>query len=99
MIEAEKIRESLREKPNGQLHHREGQELEFKEQFNLARFAEYFRDFAAFANNRGGYLVCGVSDSSRVATSLSEKSIDQFERIDPEQITGFLLEIFAPVIE
>lgn len=99
MIEAEKIREFLREKPNGRLHHREGQELEFKEQFNLAGLAEYFRDFAAFANNRGGYLVCGVSDSPRVATGLSAKSIDQFERIDPERITGFLLEIFSPAIE
>jgi predicted HTH transcriptional regulator len=41
------------------LHHREGQELEFKEQFSFAGLAEYFKDFAAFANNRGGYLIFG----------------------------------------
>ncbi len=60
-IQEDTIREFLR--VNGKhLHHREGQELEFKEQFNLAGLAEYFRDFAAFANNRGGYLVFGVTD-------------------------------------
>ena len=34
------------------LHHRENQELEFKEQFNLAGLADYFRDFVAFSNNK-----------------------------------------------
>src|SRR5262245_51164384 len=53
------------------LRHREGQELEFKEQFNLAGLADYFRDFAAFANNRGGYLIFGVQDSPRIPIGLS----------------------------
>jgi predicted HTH transcriptional regulator len=48
------------------LYHREGQELEFKEQFNLAGLVDYFRDFAAFANNRGRYLIFGVKDSPRI---------------------------------
>ena len=77
------------------LFHREGQELEFKEQFSLAALADYFRDFSAFANNRGGYLVHGIKDSPRTRTGLSEKSIEQFNKIDPEKITGFLLEMFS----
>lgn len=58
MIDEADVHELLRTKGEGDyLYHREGQELEFKEQFNLAGLADYFRDFAAFANNRGGYLI------------------------------------------
>jgi hypothetical protein len=99
LIEVATVEELLRTKPDGRIHHREGQELEFKEQFNLAGLADYFKDFAAFANNRGGYLVFGVSDKPRLAVGLSDKSIEQFERIDPEKITGYLLEIYSPVVE
>lgn len=77
------------------LYHREGQELEFKEQFNLAGLADYFRDFAAFANNRGGYLIFGVKDSPRIPNGMNINSISQFNNIDPEKITGYLLEIFS----
>ncbi|MCB1886946.1 MAG: ATP-binding protein [Rhodocyclaceae bacterium] len=98
MIDVEVVKELLR--LNGErLFHREGQELEFKEQFNLAALADYFRDFAAFANNRGGYLIFGVKDAPRILIGMSDKSIKQFERVDPEKITGFLLEIFSSDIE
>lgn len=99
MIDATTVQELLRTKLDGRLHHREGQELEFKEQFNLGGLADYFRDFAAFANNRGGYLIYGVSDKPRIPSGLSEKSIEQFDRVDPEKITGYLLEIFSPDIQ
>jgi len=81
------------------LYHREGQELEFKEQFNFSGLAEYFRDFAAFANNRGGYIIFGVKNSPRIPVGLSAKSFDQFDNIDPEKISGFLLELFSPNID
>jgi len=93
-IEKNVIREILR--LNGEyLYHREGQELEFKEQFNLAGLADYFRDFAAFSNNRGGFLVFGVKDSPRVPHGMNEKSIELFQKIDPEKISGYLLELFS----
>ena len=96
MIDEDYVKELLRKKVgDGLLHHREGQELEFKEQFNLSGLADYFRDFAAFANNKGGYLIFGVSDSPRKLKGLSENSFQQFEKIDPEKITGHLLEIFS----
>lgn len=94
MIDPKEVEELVRLKGET-LFHREGQELEFKEQFNLAALADYFRDFSAFANNRGGYLIHGIKDAPRTRTGLSEKSIEQFEKIDPEKITGFLLEIFS----
>ena len=94
MINQKEIEELVRLKGTT-LFHREGQELEFKEQFNLAALADYFKDFAAFANNRGGYLIHGIKDIPRTRAGLSAKSINQFEKIDPERITGFLLEIFS----
>src|SRR5690606_30683006 len=95
MIDEENIKELLRTKVGGGLHHREGQELEFKEQFNLAGLADYFRDFAAFSNNKGGHLIFGVTDTPRKLKGLTQNSLEQFEKIDPEKITGYLLEIFS----
>lgn len=81
------------------LYHREGQELEFKEQYNFKGLAGYFRDFAGFANNRGGYIIFGVKNSPRIPVGLSHKSLDQFDKIDPEKISGFLLDLFSPNIQ
>lgn len=97
MITKDEIRELLRLNED-RLYRREGQELEFKEQFNLATLANYFRDFAAFSNNRGGYLVFGVKDAPRIRIGLNEDSKKQFEKIDPEKITGYLLNIFSAEI-
>lgn len=93
-INENQIKEFLRVK-GAYLFHRETQELEFKEQFNFAGLADYFRDFAAFANNRGGFLIFGVQDSPRIPSGLSQSSLDQFLKLDPEKITGFLLDIFS----
>ena len=93
-MEEKRVLEFLRMKGDF-LYHREGQELEFKEQYNFAGLADYFRDFAGFANNRGGYIIFGIQDSPRIPIGLTRNSIDQFNRIDPERITGFLLEIFS----
>ena len=51
MISEKEILELVRLKGK-KIFHREGQELEFKEQFNLAALADYFRDFAAFADKK-----------------------------------------------
>ncbi len=95
-FDQEKLNELLRLTDEGYLFHRESQELEFKEQFNLAGLADYFRDFAAFGNNRGGYIVFGVKDKPRrELVGLSKSALEQFEKIDPEKISGFLLELFS----
>ena len=83
----------------GCLVRRESQILEFKRSFTFAALAEYFRDFAAFANNRGGYILFGVEDSPRRPTGLSESALERFSSIDPRRITEPLLSLFAPVID
>lgn len=96
MISIEAIKDLLRTREDGTLFHRESQTLEFKESYNLRGLAEYFRDFAAFANNKGGYLIFGVKDRpKRELIGLSEKSRSQLDKTDPEKITGFLLEDFS----
>ncbi len=92
------LKEFLRKK-GGHLFHRESQELEFKEQFNFAGLAEYLKDFAAFANNRGGYLIFGVQNAPRIPSGLSASSLDQFEKIATERITGNILDIFSREID
>lgn len=94
MIDEAALTELLKVK-DGRLFHREGQELEFKEQFNFAGLADYFRDFAAFSNNRGGILLFGVQDAPRLPIGLTAASLEQFQKIDPERITGYLLDIFS----
>jgi predicted HTH transcriptional regulator len=98
-ISKEKIEALLKLKDDKSLYHRESRDLEFKEQFNLAGLAEYFRDFAAFSNCIGGYLIFGVTNSPRKLVGLSDSSVKQFEKIDPEKITGYLLDIFSPDIQ
>jgi len=98
VIDEKALTELLKVK-DGRLFHREGQELEFKEQFNFAGLADYFRDFAAFSNNRGGILLFGVQDAPRLPIGLTAASLEQFQKIDPERITGYLLEIFSSNID
>lgn len=90
------ISELLKVKDDGNLFHRESQYLEFKESFNLAGLADYYRDFSAFANNKGGYLIFGVKDRpKRELVGLSAKATEQFDKLDPEIVSGHLLEIFS----
>lgn len=96
MISPKDIENLLRVREDGSLYHRESQTLEFKESFNFAGLSEYFRDFAAFANNKGGYLIFGVKDRpKRELIGLNDKSSEQFDKIDPEKISGFLLDLFT----
>ena len=81
------------------LDERENEKLEFKEQFSLSGLPNYYKTFAGFANNQGGYLVYGIQNSPRVPVGLSEKSFDQFKKIDPQKITQDLLEVFSASIQ
>ncbi len=90
------ITELLKLKEDGNLFHRESQYLEFKESFNLAGLADYYRDFAAFANNKGGYLIFGIKDRpKRELVGLSAKATEQFDKLDPETVSGHLLDLFS----
>lgn len=99
MITQDVVNELLKRKTDGSLFHREQKDLEYKESFNLNGLAEYFRDFAAFANNSGGYIIFGVTNSPRKLKGLTEKGLKQFGKIDEGKISGFINEHFAPYID
>ncbi len=99
-VSKKKVQDLLETREDGSLFHRESQTLEFKENFNFAGLGEYFRDFAAFANNKGGYLIFGVKDRPRrIISGLTQNSKEQLESLDPEKISGGILEYFSSEIE
>lgn len=74
---------------------RESTRIEFKESFNWSNKSKYAKTMAAFANNDGGYIVFGISDSPRHIVGLNS---NRFEEIDEEKITSYLNENFSPEI-
>jgi hypothetical protein len=75
---------------------REGTTIEFKESFNWNSKDKYGKSAAAFANNRGGYIVFGVKDNPRELVGLQTTN---FEDTDEAKITQYLNGMFSPAIE
>lgn len=77
---------------------RESVTIEFKESYNNAGIAQYFKTIASFANNIGGYLIFGVGDKPRRLIGLKGKSLEQFETLKVEEFTKALMDYFSPSI-
>lgn len=62
----------------GTLKCRESNTVEFKENFNIgsASAVKYAKTMAAYSNNRGGYIILGVSDNPRMLKGLSNNAFD-----------------------
>jgi len=78
------------------LKKRESSNIEFKKSFSLASLAEYGRDSAAFANNRGGYIIFGVENMPHIPIGLKDT---RFVDTDEATITEFMNQHFAPAID
>ena len=74
----------------------EDETLEYKASFSFDE--KLMKAFAAFANNRGGYFVFGVEDSTRRLVGLNSKQLNAFDRFDVAKITQSLNSFFAPSI-
>lgn len=96
----DKLNEIFKKSPFNQnrLLSRESGWLEFKESFNMApsSFAKYTKTCAAFANTKGGYLVFGIKNSPHEMIGMKN---DKFETLDPEKLSTFFNEHFAPEIK
>jgi len=77
---------------------RESSSLEFKESFSWGNVADYTRTCAAFANAKGGYIVFGIKNRPHKLIGLREKALNAFEGIDPEKVSEFFNQHFAPEI-
>jgi predicted HTH transcriptional regulator len=75
----------------------EGLTIEYKETFNFGSLAKYFKTMMAFANNRGGIIIFGVTNSPRIIKGLSKES--QFYNIDPEKIVQFMNEDMSVILD
>lgn len=75
----------------------EGLQIEYKETFNFGSLAKYFKTMMAFANNRGGIIVFGVTDSPRYVKGLDKNS--QFYNIDPEKIVEHMKNYMSTILD
>jgi len=74
---------------------RESNLVEFKESFNWGSKDEYAKSIAAFANNKGGYIIFGVKNKPRELVGLQNNN---FEDTDEAKITEYLNTVFSPEI-
>lgn len=81
---------------SGTLKSRESNTIEFKESFNKGNTAKYAKTMAAYANNRGGYILFGVKDTPRAVVGLSNNN---FDNLNQEQFTEAINSLFSPAIE
>lgn len=81
---------------SGNLKSRESNTVEFKESFNKGNTAKYAKTMAAFSNNRGGYIIFGVTDNPRAVKGLSNNN---FDNLNQEQFTDAINTLFSPELE
>ena len=81
---------------NNHLKRRETYTLEFKEEFNWSdkrSRIKYLKSFAAFANNKGGYLLFGVRNQPHEI-----RGIQNFDDVDGEEISTAISNYFSSEI-
>lgn len=81
---------------NGVVSARETSTMEFKENFNWSNKDKYAKSLASFANNKGGYLIFGISNNPRNLVGLSTNN---FNNLDEAIITSYLNSLFSPEIQ
>lgn len=80
---------------SGRIVSRESNSVEFKESFNWLSKDKYAKSMAAFANNKGGYIVFGIKDTPRDIVGLQSEN---FESTDESKITSYLNSVLSPEI-
>ncbi len=78
----------------GYLTNRESSTIEFKQSINSGYNAAYAKTMAAFANNRGGYIIFGVKDNPREIIGVTHN----FENFNQEKLTDIVNSLFTPEI-
>lgn len=78
----------------GHVTSRERNDLEYKKSFGQKSWAKYAKTMAAFANNRGGYILFGIKDNPRQIVGVNSA----FKGFAQEQFTEYLNSLFAPEI-
>lgn len=82
--------------PEGILKSRESNTVEYKKTFHKNEVPKYAKTLAGFSNNRGGYIIFGVTDAPRRVIGVSKES---FDSIKQEDLTESFNMLFSPSIE
>ena len=77
---------------------RESGDLEFKQSFGWSSLTKYLKTCAAYANVKGGYIVFGIANRPHILVGLSGATLQAFENIDPQKLTGHFNDYFSPEI-
>lgn len=80
----------------GRLRPSETDRVEFKSAWNGGQADEYARSMAAFANNRGGYLIFGVEDGTGEIVGLSS---NKFAEYDPARLSARIHDVVQPELD
>ena len=86
----------IEENSEGHVRRHESTVVEYKANFSIGALVKYSKTIAAFANNRGGVLVFGVTNNPRIPKGMTNQNWDNF---DPAKLSGELNTIFAPMID
>lgn len=87
--------ELLETNAEGLIRRHESSVVEYKANFNFGSLGKYAKTMAAFANNRGGTIVFGISNRPRRPIGMTN---DQFSKLDPEKLAGEVNRLFSPEI-
>ena len=60
---------------SGTIRSRESNTVEFKQSFNKGNTAAYAKTMAAYANNSGGYIIFGITDSPSKIVGLKNDNL------------------------
>ena len=77
---------------DGFIRRHESSVVEYKANFNFGSISKYAKTMAAFANNRGGTIVFGVTNAPRRPVGMTN---DQFAKLDPERLAGEVNSVFV----
>lgn len=101
MIDRSALNEIFKKNPKNEslISTHESVTIEYKRVFENKKLWKYAKTFAAFANNRGGFMIFGIKDRPHVLEGLDKKGLGQFEALDPSHITAMLERLFEPEIQ
>jgi hypothetical protein len=78
---------------------KESNTMEFKETFQRKSIGKYSKTLAAMGNNKGGYIVFGITDKPRFLKGMSDEQIEDFDSFDPKDLGKFFEGCFQPSLE
>lgn len=101
MIDRAKLCDIFRKNPKNEnlIATHESVTIEYKRIFENKKLWKYAKTIAAFANNKGGFLIFGIKDRPHVLEGLTESNAGQFEALDPQYIAAMLEKHFEPEIQ